>query len=97
MERLTKSVKSAAVAVVLAAMASASAAAGDTTPQTEYAIEFTALARIPVTALSTAEMAETTGTSTSYPTTFFTVKTSTYDSSSPPALLQYQARLLDWD
>ena len=57
MNKLSTSVKSAAVAAVLAAVASASATAGDTTTQSEFA----AVAQLPVTALSTSEMAETRG------------------------------------
>ena len=57
MNKLSTSVKSAAVAAVLAAVASASATAGETTTQTGFA----AVAQIPVTALSPSEMAESRG------------------------------------
>ncbi len=56
MTKLT-SVTFAAVAAILAAMASASATAGETTPS-----GFAAVAQLPVTALSSSEMAETKGT-----------------------------------
>jgi hypothetical protein len=68
MNKLSTSVKSAAAAAVLIAMASASATAGETTTQTGFAAGdtttptvFTAVAQLPVTALSTSEMAETRG------------------------------------
>jgi hypothetical protein len=57
MNKFGTSVKSVVVAAVLAAVASASATAGEATTPTGFAT----VARIPVTALSTSEMAETRG------------------------------------